>query len=102
MPVILKSLQNNSQGKKRYMSRVCTITKRRPQPGYKYTTRGIAKKKKGIGIKITGKTKERFLPNLKKKRLWDETKKAFVKMRISTAAMRLIDKKGLTAALAKD
>ncbi|NDD99714.1 50S ribosomal protein L28, partial [bacterium] len=46
------------------MSKVCELTQRRPCKGRSYTTRGIAKKKKGIGIKITGKTKVRFEPNL--------------------------------------
>jgi large subunit ribosomal protein L28 len=79
------------------MSKVCTITGRKPKFGRTYTLRGIAKKKKGIGLKITGCTNRRFLPNLKKKRLWDPETKQFVTLRLSTAAIRTIDKKGLPA-----
>ncbi|MFZ4672974.1 MAG: 50S ribosomal protein L28 [Chlamydiia bacterium] len=80
------------------MSKVCELTQRRPCKGRSYTTRGIAKKKKGIGIKITGKTKVRFEPNLQKKRFWDEESKTFITLRVSTAAIRTIEKKGLQKA----
>ena len=63
--------------------------------GKSYTTRGIAKKKKGIGIKITGITKRRFLPNLVRKRFWFAEENRFITLRLSTAAMRTIDKVGL-------
>jgi len=79
------------------MSKVCTITGRKPKFGRSYALRGIAKKKKGIGLKITGCTNRRFLPNLKKKRLWDPETKQFVTIRLSAAAIRTIDKKGLPA-----
>jgi large subunit ribosomal protein L28 len=48
------------------MSRVCSICDKGPTSGRTYTYRGIAIKKGGIGLNITGKTKRRFLPNLKK------------------------------------
>jgi large subunit ribosomal protein L28 len=79
------------------MSKVCKITGRRPVVGYKYAIRGIAKKKKGIGLKTTGKTKRRFLPNLISKRLWLPEEKRFITMRLSTAALRTVDKRGLTS-----
>ena len=41
------------------------------------------------------KTNHRFLPNLQKKRFWSETDKKFVTLRVSTAAIRTIDKVGL-------
>lgn len=41
------------------------------------------------------KTKHRFLPNLQTKRFWSEAKKKFVSLRVSTAAIRTIDKIGL-------
>lgn len=41
------------------------------------------------------KTKHRFLPNLQVKRFWSETSKRFVTLRLSTAAIRTIDKIGL-------
>lgn len=83
------------------MSKVCTVTGKRTSRGYKYAIRGIAKKKKGIGLKVTGKTKRRFQPNLVKKRLWFQDENRFVKLRLSTAALRTIDKVGL-ATIIKD
>lgn len=77
------------------MSKVCQVTGRKPACGHKYAIRGIAKKKKGIGLKVTGKTKRRFQPNLVKKRLWYSEEKRFVSLRLSTAALRTIDKNGL-------
>jgi large subunit ribosomal protein L28 len=46
------------------------------------------------------KTKRRFLPNLQNHRFWVEGEKRFVSLRVSTAGMRLIDKKGIEAVLA--
>lgn len=77
------------------MTKQCQVTKRKPVKGFSYTTRGIAKKKKGIGIKITGVNKRRFIPNLVKKRFWFSEENRFVTLRISIAAMRTIDKVGL-------
>lgn len=77
------------------MSKVCQITGKKPSRGYSYVTRGIAKKKKGIGIKVTGKTKRRFQPNLQDKRLFLPEEGRFVKLRMSTNAMRTIQKQGL-------
>jgi large subunit ribosomal protein L28 len=79
------------------MSKVCQITGKKPSRGYKYAIRGIAKKKKGIGLKVTGKTKRRFQPNLKKKRLWIGSEKRFVTLKVSTKALRTIDKQGIEA-----
>ncbi len=81
------------------MSKVCAITGKKPAFGRSYALRGIAKKKKGIGLKVTGKTNRRFLPNLKKKRLWDPEKNAFVTVRLSIAALRTMDKRGVSAVL---
>lgn len=81
------------------MSKVCTITGKKPGFGRSYALRGIAKKKKGIGLKVTGKTNRRFLPNLKKKRLWDPEQGRFVTLRLSIAAMRTMDKNGVSAVL---
>ncbi len=79
------------------MSRKCQVTGKTPKRGFSYTTRGIAKKKKGIGLNITGKNKRRFLPNLVRKRFWYPEEKRFVTLRLSTSAMRTIDKRGLDA-----
>lgn len=78
------------------MSKVCQVTNRKPKKGRTYSIRGIAKKKKGIGLNITGKTKRRFLPNLVTKRFWFEDENRFISLKLSTAAMRTIDKKGLS------
>lgn len=83
------------------MSKVCSLTGKKPRFGRSYALRGIAKKKKGIGLKITGCTNRRFLPNLKKKRVWDPDKNQFVTMRLSIAALRTIDKKGFAATVRK-
>ena len=77
------------------MTKRCQVTGKKPATGRSYAIRGIAKKKKGIGLKITGKTKRRFLPNLHKKKLWLTEEKRFVTLKLSTAALRTIDKVGL-------
>lgn len=46
------------------MSRICAICKKRPAAGRSISRRGLAKKKGGVGKKITGISKRRFLPNL--------------------------------------
>ncbi|MFZ3068400.1 MAG: 50S ribosomal protein L28 [Gammaproteobacteria bacterium] len=45
------------------------------------------------------RTKRRFLPNLQNKRFWLETEKRFVRLRVSTRGMRIIDKYGIEAVL---
>ena len=79
------------------MSKVCQVTGKKPSRGFKYAIRGIAKKKKGIGLKVTGKTKRRFQPNLFKKRFWFADENRFVSLRLSTAAVRTIDLRGIAA-----
>lgn len=79
------------------MSRKCEVTGKKPVTGYKYAIRGIAKKRKGIGLKITGKTKRRHCPNLFKKRLWLAEENRFVTLKLSAAALRTIDKLGVAA-----
>lgn len=79
------------------MSKVCQVTGKRPSRGYKYAIRGIAKKKKGIGLKVTGKTKRRFLPNLFKKRIWFAEENRFVTLKLSNSALRTIDRLGFAA-----
>lgn len=81
------------------MPRTCMLTGKVPSFGRKYTLRGIAKKKKGIGLKITGCTNRRFIPNLVTKRVWIPEEKRFVTLRLSTAALRTMDKKGVTATI---
>lgn len=45
------------------------------------------------------KTKRRYLPNLQYKRFWLESEKRFVRVRVSTKGMRIIDKYGIEAVL---
>jgi large subunit ribosomal protein L28 len=79
------------------MSKRCQVTGKTPVTGNKYAIRGIAKKKKGVGLKITGIKRRRFLPNLVKKRFWFADENRFVTLRLSAGAMRTIDKVGLSA-----
>ena len=48
------------------MSRICTICGKKPSAGRSIQRRGLAKKKGGVGQKITGVTKRFFAPNLQK------------------------------------
>lgn len=81
------------------MAKKCQVTGKKPRRGMSYTIRGIAKKKKGIGLNITGKSKRRFLPNLVTKRFWYPEENRFVTLRLSTSAMRTIDKRGLNTVI---
>lgn len=83
------------------MSKRCQVTGKKPVCGNSYALRGIAKKKKGIGLKVTGITKRRFLPNLVKKRFWFSQENRFITLRLSTNAMRTIDKNGLDTVVAQ-
>jgi len=46
------------------------------------------------------KTRRRFLPNLHNHRFWVESENRFVRLRISTKGMRIIDKVGIDKVLA--
>lgn len=69
------------------MSRVCQVTGKRPVVG---NNRSHAR----------NATRRRFLPNLQNHRFWVESEKRWVKLRISTKGMRIIDKNGIDAVLA--
>lgn len=69
------------------MSNVCQITGKRPVTGNNRSHANNA-------------TKRRFLPNIHSHRFWVESEKRFVKLKISTKGMRIIDKKGIDAVLA--
>ncbi|MFZ0566091.1 MAG: 50S ribosomal protein L28 [Chlamydiales bacterium] len=81
------------------MTKQCQVTGKKTSRGYTYSIRGIAKKKKGIGLNITGKSKRRFLPNLIKKRFWFSEENRFITLRLSAAAIRTIDKRGLATVI---
>ncbi|MCX6986811.1 MAG: 50S ribosomal protein L28 [Chlamydiae bacterium] len=83
------------------MSKICQVTGKKPVTGNSYALRGIAKKKKGVGLKITGITRRRFLPNLVKKRFWFAEENRFISLRLATSAMRTIDKLGISAVIRK-
>jgi large subunit ribosomal protein L28 len=45
------------------------------------------------------RTKRRFLPNLQSRRFWVESENRFVRLRVSNAGLRTIDKKGIEVIL---
>jgi large subunit ribosomal protein L28 len=47
------------------------------------------------------KTRRRFLPNLQQRRFWLESENRWVSLRLTNAALRTIDKKGLDVVLAE-
>jgi large subunit ribosomal protein L28 len=47
------------------------------------------------------KTKRRFLPNLQYRRFWLESQNRWIRLRVSNAGLRLIDKKGIEVVLAE-
>ena len=63
------------------MARVCKVTGKRP-------------------MSANNKTKRRFLPNLQSRRFWVESENRWVRLRVSNAALRTIDKVGIDVVLA--
>ncbi len=68
------------------MSKVCAICGKRPVAGKTIKRRGMAKKKGGVGRKITGISSRRFLPNLQ--RVKAIIKGAVKTIRVCTACIR--------------
>jgi large subunit ribosomal protein L28 len=66
------------------MSRKCTFTGKRPNVGFQVSH-------------SNHKTKKRQLPNLQGRRLWWAEGNRFVRLRLSTRALRSIDRLGLQA-----
>lgn len=69
------------------MSKVCQVTGKRP----------------AVGNNVSHshrKTRRRFLPNLHSHRFWLENENRFVKLRVSSAGMRVIDKNGIESVIA--
>ena len=79
------------------MSKQCQVTGKKTKKGNSYALRGIAKKKKGIGLKITGIKRRRFQPNIMKKRFWFPDENRFISLKVSVHGMRNIDKLGISA-----
>jgi large subunit ribosomal protein L28 len=56
-----------------------------------------------VGHKVShanNKTKRRFLPNLQRRRIWVESENRYITLRLTNAALRTIDKKGVDVVLA--
>lgn len=83
------------------MPKKCQVTGKTAGKGNKYAIRGIAKKNKGIGLNITGKTKRRFQTNLISKKLFLPEENRFVTLRLTTHGLRTVDKLGLAAVVRK-
>ena len=64
------------------MSKICQVTGKRPVSGNNVSH-------------AHNKTKRRFVPNVHDHRFWLESERRFVKLRVSTKGMRIIDKKGI-------
>ncbi len=70
-----------------HMARVCEVTGKKPMVGNTVSH-------------ANNKNKRRFLPNLQYRRFWVESENRWVRLRISNAGLRLIDKNGIDAVLA--
>ncbi|MCC5885749.1 MAG: 50S ribosomal protein L28 [Gammaproteobacteria bacterium] len=68
------------------MSQVCQVTGKRPTTGNNVSH-------------ANNKTRRRFLPNLHAHRFWVEGEKRFVRLRVSSKGLRIIDKHGIEAVL---
>ena len=69
------------------MSRVCQVTGKRPLSGNNVSH-------------ANNKTRRRFLPNLHSRRFWSESENRWVRLRVSSKGLRIIDKKGIDVVLA--
>jgi large subunit ribosomal protein L28 len=69
------------------MARVCQVTGKRPMVGNNVSH-------------ANNKTKRRFLPNLQRRRFWVESENRWVSLRLTTNALRTIDKNGIDSVLA--
>lgn len=69
------------------MSRVCQITNKRPMSGHTVSH-------------SNRKVKRRFLPNVKWHRFWSPSQNKFIRLRVSTKGLRIIDKHGIDSVLA--
>ena len=69
------------------MAQVCMVTGKKPLTGMNVSHSHV-------------RTKKRLMPNLHSKRYWVPAENRFVRLRLSAAGMRLIDKLGIEAVLA--
>ena len=70
------------------MAKVCQVTGKHVMSGHNVSH-------------ANNKTKRRFLPNLHDRRLWVDSEKRWVRLRLSRKGLRIIDKKGIDAVLAE-
>ena len=70
------------------MPRVCQVTGKKPILGNNVSH-------------ANNKTRRRFLPNLQYRRIWVEAENRWVRLRLSQAGLRTIDRKGIDAVLAE-
>lgn len=70
------------------MARVCQITGKRPQVGNNVSHSNI-------------KTKRKFYPNLHKKRFYIPEEDKWITLKVSTTALRTINKNGISSVLKK-
>ena len=68
------------------MARICQVTGKRPVTGNNVSH-------------AKNRTRRRFLPNRHHHRFWLESEKRFVRLRVSSKGMRIIDKKGIETVL---
>jgi len=68
------------------MSRVCQVTGKRPMTGNNVSH-------------AQNKNKRRFMPNLRFHRFWVESENRYVRLRVSSKGMKIIDKKGIDEVL---
>jgi len=69
------------------VARECEVTGKKPMSGNNVSH-------------ANNKTKRRFLPNLQNRRFWVESENRWVRLRVSNAGLRIIDKLGIEAVLA--
>ncbi len=69
------------------MAKVCQITGKGPMVGNNVSH-------------ANNKTKRRFLPNLQYRRFFVESENRWLRLRVSSAGLRIIDKNGIDAVLA--
>jgi len=70
-----------------HMSRVCQVTGKKPVSGNNVSH-------------AHNKTRRRFLPNLHTHRFWVESENRWVKLRVSSKGLRIIDKNGIDTVIA--
>ena len=68
------------------MARVCQVTGKKPMVGNNVSH-------------ANNRTKRRFLPNLQNRRFWVESENRWVRLTVSGAGIRIIDKLGIDAVL---